>query len=100
MRPSKNERDEMRKKFEAMEPSYALPPNASQLDKTKFYLCRDFVVYLREEKMTQRELADRLGIDEARVSEIVNYKLWVINTDNLFKWHENICPDTTSIRFG
>ena len=100
MRPNKKERNKMRKKLESIEPSYALPSNASQLDKTKYALCRDFVVYLREEGIPQRQLADKLCTDEARISEIVNYKLWVINTDNLFKWHEKICPKMTSIQFA
>jgi predicted XRE-type DNA-binding protein len=100
MRPTKQERDKIRSRAEAMEPAYSLDSDATQLDKTKFALCRDFVLYLEKQGISQRQLAKLLGTDEARVSEIVNYKLWVINTDNLFNWHEKICPNMTSIRFA
>lgn len=50
-----------------------LPANASLVEKTKQRLCEQFIRYIREHKITQRELAKRLDVTENRISEILHY---------------------------
>lgn len=83
-----------------IEGSYGLPKNATHLDRLKYSLCRDFVRYLSTEGLTQRDLARDLGVNEARVSEIVNYKIWLLSADALIDLHSKIYPEVTGIRFA
>jgi predicted XRE-type DNA-binding protein len=53
--------------------SRALPANASPAEKVKQELCTHFIRYKQKEAITQRELAQRLGVTENRVSEILHY---------------------------
>ncbi len=69
-----------------------LPPGASSLDKTKYDLCRRLAVYMREEDLTQRELAKKLGVVESRVSEVLHYRIQKITLDRLVKYHQVLNP--------
>jgi predicted XRE-type DNA-binding protein len=99
-KPSTEKRNQIRQQFDKDEVSYILGKKASQLDRAKFALCEDIAKYLKSSGLTQRALAQELDIEEARISEIVNFKVWLINTDNLFIWHEKICPHITTIRMA
>ncbi len=65
-----------------------LPPNASALDRNKYELCRQFIVYMREHDINQRQLAKLLHVSESRVSEIVHYNIGKITLDRLVELHE------------
>ncbi len=69
-----------------------LPPDASSLDKTKYELCRRLATYMREEGLTQRELAKKLGVVESRVSEVLHYRIQKITLDRLVKYHQVLDP--------
>ncbi|PIR21673.1 MAG: hypothetical protein COV44_11910 [Deltaproteobacteria bacterium CG11_big_fil_rev_8_21_14_0_20_45_16] len=101
-RPPREEVEGFLKDVESgkIEGSYALPSDASQLDRVKYSLCRDFVAHLRKAKISQRDLAKTLETDEARISEVVHYKIWLFSADQLIAWHEKLFPETTSIRFA
>jgi len=91
--PDKNELDKMRKLLEKGEPVRMLPKNASSVDKLKFSLCKEFVVYLRVHNVSQAELAKLLEIDQARVSEIVKYKIELFTVDRLLSLVEKLNPN-------
>ena len=59
--PSKEKSDKMRKKLEKVEGSLALPPNASAIEKLRYDICKQFVIYKREKSLTSRELAKKKG---------------------------------------
>jgi len=65
-----------------------LPPNASALDRNKYELCRQFIVYMRVHDINQRRLAKLLRVSESRVSEIVHYNIGKITLDRLVELHE------------
>ena len=69
-----------------------LPPGASSLDKTKYDLCRRLLVYMRENDLSQRELAKKLGVVESRVSEILRYRIQKVTLDRLVKYHQTLDP--------
>jgi predicted XRE-type DNA-binding protein len=93
--PSKKELDRARKKLANVEPTRSLPPNASSADKLKFDLCKQFVIYLREHGMTQKELAIQLGIEPARLNEIVKYRIELFAVDRLMDYLEKLKPGIT-----
>ncbi len=88
--PSIESIKEMQKFAKKLPSSATLPPNASKLDREKYKLCREFVIYLTESEMTQAELAKKLKINRTRVSEIVNYKIKRLSLDTLFELLEKI----------
>ena len=91
--PPKKVLDEMRKKLEKAEPSHGLPPNASKTDRLKYELCKQFVVHLNREKISQKELAEKLGIEPARLNEIVKYRIDLFTVDRLLDYVELLDPD-------
>lgn len=90
--PSKKELERVKKKLKNVEPTPVLTSSASVADQLKFALCKEFVVYLRTHKMTQLELAQELGVDPARISEIVKYKINLFTADRLLELLEQLNP--------
>jgi predicted XRE-type DNA-binding protein len=90
--PSDEELKRVREKFENLEPVRLLDKNANSVDRLKFSLCKQIVIYLRENKMTQISLAQKLAIDPARVSEIVKYKIDLFTIDRLMLIAEKLNP--------
>jgi predicted XRE-type DNA-binding protein len=91
--PSEGELKRMRRTLARKPGSEGLPPNASAMDHAKYELCAEFVKYLRTEGITQRELAEQLATSEARVSEIVHYRLAKLTAEQLLRYLERIKPD-------
>ncbi len=90
--PSKKELERVKKKLKNVDPTPVLSSSASIADQLKFALCKEFVVYLRTHKMTQLELAHELGVDPARISEIVKYKINLFTADRLLELLEQLNP--------
>ena len=91
--PSNQELERVRKKLNNSMASRPLPKNASKLDKVKFKLCEQFVIYKNENRITQRELARKLDINESLVSKIVHYRYEEFTVDRLINFLEVISPD-------
>jgi predicted XRE-type DNA-binding protein len=91
--PSEKEWSRLDKRLEKAKGSRVLPANANFLDKFKYELCRQFVVFLRNEKITQRVLAKKLGTTESRVSEIVHYHLDKVTSDRLIDYLGVLKPE-------
>ena len=63
--------------------SSTIPPGAGPTLRFKFDLARQIVEYMKNKDLSQRELAKILSIHEARVSEIVHYRLGRVMADTL-----------------
>lgn len=72
--------------------SELLPADASTLDKTKYHLCALLLIYKRQNGLTQRELAKKLGVVESRVSEVLHYRIQKLTLDRLVKYHVILNP--------
>jgi len=88
--PSEEKLKVMREKLEKAEPSRMLPKNATKAEKLKYAICEKFVVYLLDNKMTQVQLSKKLGIDPARVNEIVKYRIDLFTVDKLLNLSEKL----------
>lgn len=91
--PSKKEIKRIRAEMGSIEPVRLLPKDASKVDKLKFELCQQFVVYLRVNEVSQVELAKQLGVESARLNEIVKYRIEHFTIDQLLTHVENLNPD-------
>lgn len=90
--PPKKDLDKIRRKLEKVEPTRGLPPDASKADRLKYELCKQFVVYLKREKTSQKDLAEKLGMEPARLNEIVKYRIDLFTVDRLLGYLELLDP--------
>lgn len=90
--PSEKELKEVRAALDKAPVSRMLSPNASSVERLKFSLCEQFVSYLLDHKLTQRELAEQIGIDESLMSKIVHYNFDDFTIDRLVKYLSVLFP--------
>lgn len=86
--PSEKELKRVLPILEKAEGSRGLDPNASLVDKLKYELCRNFIIYIQENQLTQKELADKLSIDPALMSKILRYRFDDFTIDRLVRYLE------------
>jgi len=91
--PSEQEIREISKKLEKVEGTKALPKNASTLEKFRFGIQQKFVAYKIKNKCSQRDMAEKLGVDEAKVSKILHNRLDGFTTDRLITLYEKLAPN-------
>lgn len=91
--PSEKELERARKKLTKVEPTRSLPKDASKADRLKYELCRQFVKHLLKHDMTQKELAQEIGIEPARMNEIVKYRIDLFTVDRLLNYVELLKPN-------
>jgi predicted XRE-type DNA-binding protein len=72
--------------------SSVLPPGAPLADKFKHDLCEQIVRYKQKKGLKQKDLGDLLGVHEARISEIVHYKIDKFTADKLMQFLEILNP--------
>lgn len=70
----------------------ALPDDASEVDRAKYRLCQLIARYQREHDLSQRGLAKKLGVDEARISEIVRGRIDGFTLDRLIDYAVKLNP--------
>jgi predicted XRE-type DNA-binding protein len=93
--PSNKEIQEVLRELENVEPTFINDrKNSSAVDKIKYDLCREFVVYMISNKISQVELADRLSLDKARVNKIIKYRIEVFTIDKLLSLLNIIKPSS------
>jgi predicted XRE-type DNA-binding protein len=73
-----------------------LQPGASASEQFKFALCKEILCHMKDERLTQRELAHQLGVHESRVSEIIHYKVAKVSVDRLMQYLEML---RSSVRY-
>src|SRR5579859_4003907 len=72
--------------------SSLLPENASEVEKTKYKACEMIIRYRQTHDLKQKDLATKLGIDEARMSEILHYKIEDFTLDRLVGYAQALYP--------
>lgn len=65
---------------------------ASKSDILKYRLCQEFIKILKQENITQAELARRLNVDKAIVNKIVLHKIDTFTIDRLIDLFSSIRP--------
>ena len=91
--PNKKEIEKRRKKLENSEGSLALDKDASPLEVFRFDICQKFIKYKTEHEITQKALAEELGVDEAKVSKILRHRINEFSTDRLIDLYSRINPE-------
>lgn len=92
--PPKALLEEVRRKLSHpdYEGSLALPDSATEVERAKYEISQMMIRYLMDHGLKQRELAAKLGIDEARVSQILKARLDGFTLDRLLGYAEKLHP--------
>jgi predicted XRE-type DNA-binding protein len=53
----------------------ALPENPTVLERFRWDLCQKFIKYKSENELAQKDIAERLGVDESKVSKILHHRI-------------------------
>ena len=72
--------------------SLALDPDASETDRAKFQVCQMILGYQMEHDLLQKEVAERIGADESRTSEILRMRMASFTLDRLIGYAEKLMP--------
>jgi predicted XRE-type DNA-binding protein len=91
--PSDEELAEARNLLSKSIASKPLSKGASAVDKIKHRLCKEFIVYKSAHQITQKDLANKIGIDEALMSKILHYHFEEFTIDRLVKFLNVLYPN-------
>lgn len=91
--PSKSEIKRVLKKLKNVEVTLAPPANPTPLQKFRYDIQQKFVGYKLDHKISQREMAEALGIDEGKVSKILHNRLEEFSTDRLINLYGKLNPE-------
>ncbi len=75
--------------------STVIPKNASEGDKIKYKLCGKIVEYKVAHNLSQKELAERIGLDEPETSRVLHYKIERYSIERLLGYAVLIYPKLT-----
>lgn len=88
------------KKIESKQSTIAIPTNADAITKTKFEICKQIIKYMIKNKLSQNELAAKLLISKARVSEICNYRIERYTIDKLLEYYTILKPKFDKLKIA
>lgn len=91
--PTDEELERMRKILEKSEGARVVGEEGTKIEKFKFEICQRIVSFYLDSKMSQKEFAILIGIDEALMSKLVRCKIEVFSTERLLKYLEMVEPD-------
>lgn len=70
-----------------------LPRGATVVDRMKFVLCEQFVIYHNKKRPPLAELADRVGLSRGQVGEILHYRFGGFTIDQLIESLQVLLPN-------
>ncbi len=91
--PSEAELREVRERLSKGPASKVLPKDASAIDRAKYAICQEIVIYKNKKNITQRELAEKIGENESLISKVVHYNIEEFTIDRLMKFLNAIYPN-------
>jgi len=70
--------------------NYALPENASKLEKSKYEICQNIAKYKRMNEISLKDLAYELGISLKRLDDILYGRINLLKLDDLAGYLEKL----------
>ena len=70
----------------------ALPANATEVDRAKYQICQLIAKYQREHQLLQKDIAEKIGVDESRISDLLRGKIETFTLDRLLGYAEKLHP--------
>ena len=75
--------------------STVIPKNAPESDKIKYKLCGKILEYKIAKNLTQKELAEKIGLDEPETSRVLHYKIERYSIERLLGYAMVLYPKLT-----
>ena len=72
--------------------SWALPENATPLEKSKYELCKKMIIYKREKKLTTEKIAQKISLSLAETEDILHYRTDYFTLDRLMSYTSKLFP--------
>lgn len=91
--PSKKELTKVLKKLDTAEGSLVLSPDAIPLEKLRYDIYRQFVIYKREHKQQTEDLTKKIGINESQLRRILRFHHRHFSVDKLIDALSKIYPN-------
>lgn len=91
--PSQKEISKILKNIKDDDFTHVLNENASNVDKTKFELCQNFIAFINHKNYSQAELARLLEVDRSRINWIIKCKIEHFTIDRLYGLWNKIDPN-------
>src|SRR5215203_266317 len=70
--------------------NYALPENASELEKSKYEICQIIARYKRENEFNSKGLAYELGISLKKLDDVLYCRIGLLKLDDLAVYLEKL----------
>ncbi|MCO5112980.1 MAG: helix-turn-helix domain-containing protein [Bdellovibrionaceae bacterium] len=91
--PDKKQIKNALKKIKKIEGTQGPPEHPTPLERFRYDLQQEFVRYKLKTKISQKDMALLLGVDEGKVSKILHNHLNGFSTDRLISLLEKISPN-------
>ncbi len=91
--PKESEIRRARNKLARVEGTLGLKENPTPLEKFRWDLCQKFIKYKKAHGHNQKQLAELLEVDEAKVSKILHHRIDEFSTDRLISLYSKLDPD-------
>lgn len=70
--------------------NYALPENASELERSKYNICQNIARYQKKNEISLKDLAYELGISLNKLDDILYCRINLLKLDNLVSYLEKL----------
>lgn len=70
--------------------NYALPENATELEKSKYDICQNIAVYKRENELSSKNLAYELEVSLTKLDNILYCRINLLKLDDLVSYLEKL----------
>ncbi len=90
--PSESELKRVRKKLSKVEGTLGPNENPTPLEKFRWDLCQKFIKYSMAHDLDQKQLAELLEVDKAKVSKILHHRIDEFSTDRLILLYSKLDP--------
>src|SRR6185369_6362703 len=65
--------------------SWALPRNATHLQKAKYTLCHHLLEYQIKNRLTDQEIREKINLSQSELENILFYRIGKVNFENLIE---------------
>lgn len=66
--------------------NYALPENATELEKSKYDICQNIACYKRENELSSKDLSYELGVSLTKLDNILYCRINLLKLDDLLSY--------------
>ena len=70
--------------------SQALPRNATALQKTKYELCKQILIYKQDNNLSTEEVAEKINLTSSETKDILYYHIDCFTLDRLITYTEKL----------